>query len=95
MSMKPLMYMKGLGERLPPKVLDHFLYLAQDLLPLLFLGTFNEIINVNEGPWRKAAPKGSGSLPTPRSGFAATVIPWDIVLCIRRHLLEKLDDRIF
>ena len=29
-SMKSLMYMKGLGERLPPKVLDHFLYLAQD-----------------------------------------------------------------
>ena len=36
MSMKSLMYMKGLGERLPPKVLDHFLYLAQDLLPLLW-----------------------------------------------------------
>ena len=31
--------MKGLGERLPPKVLDHCLHLAQDLLPLLFLGT--------------------------------------------------------
>ena len=41
----------------------------------------NEIINVNEGPWRKATPKGYGSLPTPSSGFAATVIPWDIVLC--------------
>ena len=38
-------------------------------------------MNVNEGPWRKATPKGSGSLPTPRSGFAATVIPWDTVLC--------------
>ena len=45
------------------------------------LGHVNEIINVNKGPWRKATPKGSGSLPTPRSGFAATVIPWDIVLC--------------
>ena len=45
------------------------------------LGHVNEIINVNEGPWRKATPIGSGSLPTPRSGFAATVIPWDIVLC--------------
>ena len=67
--------MKGLGERLPPKVLDHCLHLAQDLLPLLFLGHVNEITNVNEGPWRKATPKGSGSLPTPRSGFAATVIP--------------------
>ena len=32
-----------------------------------------------EGPWRKATPKGSGSLPTPHSGFAATVILWDIV----------------
>ena len=41
----------------------------------------NEIINVNGGPWRKATPKGSGSLPTPHSGFAATVILWDIVLC--------------
>ena len=81
MSMKSMMYIKGLGERLPPKVLDHFLYLAQDLLPLFFLGHVNEIINVNEGPWRKATPIGSGSLPTPRSGFAATVIPWDIVLC--------------
>ena len=30
--------MKGLGERLPPKVLDHCLHLGQDLLPLLFLG---------------------------------------------------------
>ena len=45
------------------------------------LGHVNEIIKVNEGPWRKATPKGSGSLPTPRSGFAATVIPWDTVLC--------------
>ena len=45
------------------------------------LGYVNEIIKVNEGPWRKATPKGSGSLPTPRSGFAATVIPWDTVLC--------------
>ena len=45
------------------------------------MGHVNEIINVNEGPWRKATPKGSGSLPTPRSGFAADVIPWDIVLC--------------
>ena len=26
-------------------------------------------------------PIGSGSLPAPRLGFAATVIPWDIVLC--------------
>ena len=43
MSMKSLMYMKGLGERLPPK--------------------------------------GSGSFPIPHSGFAATVIPWDIALC--------------
>ena len=31
--------MEGLGERLPPKVLDHCLHLAQDLLSLLFLGT--------------------------------------------------------
>ena len=45
------------------------------------LGHVNEITNVNEGPWRKATPKGSGSLPTPRSGFAATVIPRDTVLC--------------
>ena len=30
----------------------------------------------NKGPLRKAR-----SLPTPRSGFAATVVPWDIVLC--------------
>ena len=45
------------------------------------LGHVNEIIKVNEGPWRKATPKGSGSLPTPHSGFAATVIPWDTVLC--------------
>ena len=30
--------MKGLGERLPRKVLDHCLHLGQDLLPLLFLG---------------------------------------------------------
>ena len=37
----------------------------------------NEIIDVNGGPWRKATPKGSGSLPTPLSGYAATVIPWD------------------
>ena len=76
--------MKGLGERLLPKVLDHCLHLAQDLLPLLTcysLGHVNEITNVNEGPWRKATPKGSGSLPTPRLGFAATVIPWDTVLC--------------
>ena len=76
--------MKGLGERLPPKVLDHCLHLAQDLLPLLTcysLGHVNEITNVNEGPWRKATPKGSGSLPTPHLGFAATVIPWDTVLC--------------
>ena len=28
-----------------------------------------------------ATPKGSGSLPTSHSGFAATVILWDIVLC--------------
>ena len=41
----------------------------------------NEIISVNGGPWRKATPKGSGSLPTPHSGYAATIIPWDIVLC--------------
>ena len=41
----------------------------------------NEIFYVNGGPWRKATPKGSGSLPTPRSGFASTVILWDIVLC--------------
>ena len=38
----------------------------------------NEIIDVHEGPWRKATPKGSGSFPIPRSGFAATVIPWDM-----------------
>ena len=36
----------------------------------------NEIINVNGGPWRKATPKGSGSLTTPHSGYAATIIPW-------------------
>ena len=48
MSMKSLMYMKGLGERLPPKVLDHFLYLADHLLPLLFLGTlFCVMLNIN------------------------------------------------
>ena len=40
-----------------------------------------EIINANGGPWGKATPKGSGSLPTPHLGYAATVIPWDIVLC--------------
>ena len=45
----------------------------------------NEIINVNGGPWRKATPKGSGSLPTPHSGYAATIIPWDIVL---RNVVE-------
>ena len=40
--------MKGLGERLPPKVLDHCLHLAQDLLPLLFLGTlFRVMLNIN------------------------------------------------
>ena len=42
-------------------------------------GTRESLLKVNEGPWRKATPKGSGSLPTPRSGFAATVIPWDTV----------------
>ena len=31
--------MEGLGERLPPKVLDHCQHLTQDMLPLLFLGT--------------------------------------------------------
>ena len=31
--------MEGLGERLPPKVLDHCKHLTQDMLPLLFLGT--------------------------------------------------------
>ena len=41
----------------------------------------NEIINGNGGSSRKATPKGSGSLPTPHSGYAATAIPWDIVLC--------------
>ena len=46
--MKSLMEMKGLGERLPPKVLDHCLHLAQDLLPLLFLGTlFCVMLNIN------------------------------------------------
>ena len=29
----------------------------------------------------EATPKGSGSLSTPHSGYAATIIPWDIVLC--------------
>ena len=81
MSMKSLMYMKGLGERLPPKVLDHFYTSLRICYHCYSLGHVSEIINVNEGPWRKATPKGSGSLPTPRSGFAATVIPWDIVLC--------------
>ena len=48
MSMKSLMQMKGLGERLPPKVLDHCLHLTQDLLPLLFLGTlFCVMLNIN------------------------------------------------
>ena len=31
--------MEGLGERLPPKVLDHCQHLTQDMLPLLFFGT--------------------------------------------------------
>ena len=39
------------------------------------------IINANGWPWIKTDPKGSGSLPAPRSGYAATVIDWDIVLC--------------
>ena len=73
--------MKGLGERLPQR----FWIIAYTSLRICChcysLGHVNEITNVNEGPWRKATPKGSGSLPTPRSGFAATVIPWDTVLC--------------
>ena len=76
-----LMQMKGLEERLPQR----FWIIAYTSLRICChcysLGHVNEIIKVNEGPWRKATPKGSGSLPTPRSGFAATVIPWDTVLC--------------
>ena len=34
-----------------------------------------------EGLGERLPPKGSGSLPTPHPGFAATVILWDIVLC--------------
>ena len=46
----------------------------------------NEIINVNGGPWRKATPKGSGSLPTPHSGYAATIISWDIVTSLAKEV---------
>ena len=86
MSMKSLMYMKGLGEQLPPGGYpQRFWIISYTSLMICChcysLGHVNGIINVNEGPWRKATPKGSGSLLTPRSGFAATVIPWDIVLC--------------
>ena len=82
MSMKSLMNMKGLGERLTPQRFWIISYTSLMICCHYYsLGQVNEIINVNEGPWRKATPKGSGSLPTPRSGFAATVIPWDIVLC--------------
>ena len=41
--------MEGLGERLPPKILDHCLHLAQDMLPLLFLGTV--LCNVVDYKW--------------------------------------------
>ena len=50
-------------------------------LELLNVNEIINVINVNGGSWRKVTPKGSGSLPTPHSGYAATVIPWDIVLC--------------
>ena len=84
MSMKSLMYMKGYPQR--------FWIISYTSLRICCycysLGHVNEIINVNEGPWRKATPKGSGSLLTPRSGFAATVIPWDIVLCNVKYKLN-------
>ena len=86
MSMKSLMNMKGLGERLTPQRFWIISYTSLMICCHYYsLGHVNEIINVNEGPWRKATPKGSGSLPTPRSGFAATVIPWDIVLCNAKY----------
>ena len=81
MSMKSMMYIKALEKGCPQR----FWIISYTSLRICChyysLGHVNEIINVNEGPWRKATPIGSGSLPTPRSGFAATVIPWDIVLC--------------
>ena len=38
-----------------------------------------------DGLGERLTPKGSGLLPAPRSGYAATVIDWDIVL---RYVLK-------
>ena len=65
MSMKSLMYMKALEKGYPQR----FWIISYTSLRICChcysLGHVNEIINVNEGPLRKATPKGSGSLPTP------------------------------
>ena len=68
--------MEGLGERLPPKVLDHCLHLAQDMLPLTLLRR-----TIWLSAWLHSHSPEYWVGLSRRRGLAATVIPWNIVLC--------------